>query len=339
VAGGYDDDDQLVPGADWIVRTDGNFETVPSPEGALPARFDQDFVAMPGGSVLVVGGCEDRDGSADECAPCRRGCRPEAGWEAFWIDSDHDAVRLELGKAAPRPRLLPAPDGAPYLVPQAGAAGFEAGHELLRFDPWAQGFFSVTPLEHPPELDRPLAQLDAGAAVWVSDAIDDAALLGQRFSTRNVFAQDLELITLVSSTNAHWPLHLAPGHAVQGDRYARLVPRASGPGSDFVLEVSGGAEVWLTDARFADFRLEVALDAGDAPELLIDSADHRCRWPEAGAERPATLRAERRENSVVLSAGDLETVCDVPTTRLALGLRAKSDPVQLSRLTVHRSTH
>jgi len=93
VAGGYDDEARWVPGADWIVRTnDGDFEIEPAPEHGMPTRIDQDFVAMPGGAVLAVGGCEDREGPADECAACRRGCPPEGGWDAYWIDADHDAV-------------------------------------------------------------------------------------------------------------------------------------------------------------------------------------------------------------------------------------------------------
>lgn len=336
VAGGYDDGDRLVPGADWIVRTeDGDFEIVASSEGSFPARFDQDFVAMPGGAVLAVGGCEDREGEPDECRACRRGCPPAAGWDAFWIDSAHDVTELALSQAAPRPRLLPAPDAAPYLVPEAGAAGFAAGEATLRFDPWGQTFTTVAPLEHPPDLDLPLVQVDAGALVWVTDAISEATLVGQRFSTRNVFAQDLELITLVSSTNARWPLHLAPGHGAGADRYARLVPREEGAGNDFVLEVSGGASVWLTDARFADFSLEVTLDRGDSVELLVDQSRNACSWPEAGP-RPTTLRAERTATRLALIAGDTEAECDVPATRVALGLRAPDAPVQLSRLTVRR---
>lgn len=336
VAGGYDDENRLVAGADWIIRSDdGDFETIASSEDAFPPRFDQDFVAMPGGGVLAVGGCEDREGSADECRPCRRGCPPAAGWDAFWIDAERVAVAFELNRPAPRPRLLPAPDGAPYLVPEAGARGFEAGDATLRFDPWDQRFTTVAPLEQPPELDLPMTQLDTGAAVWVTDAISDSALVGRRFSTRNVFAQDLELITLVSSTNARWPLHLAPGHGADENRYARLVPREDGPGSTFVLEVSGGASVWLTDARFADFSLEVTLDRGEAVELLVDRPGGACRWPEAGP-RPTTLRAERSATRLTLVAGGAEAVCDVPTTRVLLGLGAPSEPVQLSRLTVRR---
>ncbi len=337
VAGGYDDADRWVPGADWIVRTEnGGFEIAAGPENGLPTRIDQDFVAMPGGAVLAVGGCEDREGSEDECAACRRGCQPEAGWDAYWIDAARDVVELRLSQAVPRPRLLPAPDGAPYLVPAAGAAGFEAGAQLLRFDPWAQAFGAVASLEHPPELDLPLAQLDTGAALWVSDAIRDATLVGQRFSTRNVFAQDLELITLVSATNARWPLHLAPGHGGDGDRYARLVPREDGPGNDFVLEVSGGASVWLTDARFADFTLEVTLDRGETVALLLDRAGSTCRWPEAGS-LPTRLRAERIATRLTLSAGEEEVSCDLPSTRVALGLHAPGALVQLSRLTVRRT--
>jgi hypothetical protein len=339
VAGGVDGDDELVPGADWIVRTaNGDFETSASD---FPSRFDQDFVALPGGAVLAVGGCEDRAGSDEECAPCRRGCRPEAGWDAFWISKDRDVVQLSLQAAAPRPRLISAPDGAPYLVPEAGSEGFEAGAALLRFDPWDQVFRAVTPIAHPPELDLPVTGLDAGAAVWVTDAIPDASLVGQRFSTRNEFAQDLELITLVSSTNSRWPLHLAPGQGGEpgGARYARLVPGEAGAGSAYVLEVAGGAAVWLTDARFADFSFQVTLDQGKPPDLLIDSTAGECHWPAPGSERPQLLTARRTGTRLELTAEAEASTCELPSTRVAIGLRAGDAPVRLSRLSIHRDAN
>lgn len=336
VAGGVDDDDRLVPGADWIVRTaEGGFETSASD---FAPRFDQDFVAMPGGAVLAVGGCEDRAGSDDECAVCRVGCPPKAGWDAFWISKEGDVVELSLEAAAPRPRLVPAPDGAPYLVPEASSEGFEAGDTLLRFDPWDQVFRAVTPIDHPPALELPLTGLDTGAAVWVTDAIADAALVGQRFSTRSEFAQDLELITLVSSTNSRWPLHLAPGQGAEpeGARYARMVP---GDGNAYVLEVAGGAAVWLTDARFADFSFQVTLDQGEAPDLLVDSLVRACHWPAPSPERPQLLTANRTGTRLELRAGTEERTCEVPSTRVALGLRAPEAAVRLSRLSVRRDAH
>src|SRR5690606_10870403 len=115
VAGGHDSEGRPVPGAEWI---EGNpsqgFSVVTEPE-LFVGRTGQDFVAMPGGAVLAVGGCEERSGTDAECEMCPVGfCRPRDGWDGFWISGDRDVVQFPLDLAVPRPRLIAAPDGAPY---------------------------------------------------------------------------------------------------------------------------------------------------------------------------------------------------------------------------------
>lgn len=337
VAGGHDMNGNPIAGAEWIVgnAVDG-FETTPLEDPAFRARIDQAFVGMPGGSVLAVGGCDVNASSAGDCDGCRAGCAPQDGWDAFWIDHEHEVTALELDVAAPRPTLLAAPDGAPYLVvetPDSTASGSAA---LERFDPWKQAFYGAGRLARPPELDRPLESLDPGALVWVSEDANAATLVGRRFSTRDEFAQDLELISQVSGTNARWPLHLAPGQAAHDSTYARLVPRVEGSAQDFVLEMSGRASVWITDARFLDFWFEVTLDAGAPPVLLVDTPANRCRFANPPSKRPLTLRAQRRGSELTLEAEGSKTSCELPLTRVALGLRAHDDPTQLSKLSVRR---
>ncbi len=355
VAGGYDLAGKAVPGAEWLRRkTNSSFETAWSDEELLPRRVDQDFIAMPGGAVLAVGGCEDRSGPSEDCSMCRRGCQPEGGWDAFWIsaldpEQGPGVVRLALEAATPRPRLIPAPDGAPLLVAptELGTDGAPKGYRLMRFDPWAERFDTASELELPPDPDLPIAGLDVGAAVWVSEEAGAASLVGRRFSTRHAFAQDLELITLVSATNALWPLHLAPGRARQGDSgpNAELAPSSSGSSSKFSLHLSEGATVWITDARYADFALEVTLESGSLPELLVDDPGHRCAWRGKMPDEPQTLRAARSGTLVVLSqyAEDGNVIgepeeCEVALGRVALGLGVSKGKSELSRLNVRRGT-
>jgi hypothetical protein len=203
-------------------------------------------------------------------------------------------------------------------------------------------FRSLGDLEHPPALDRPAANLDDGAAAWVSDTADGTAdLIGRRFSTRNPFTQDLELITLTSETNPGWPLHLAPGQGTRAGSAAsaELVPREDPRTPGLVLQMQEGASVWITDTRYADFRLEVALEAGKAPALLAEAAGGRvrCRWPEAADGSELTLAALRTGAELVLTAGEHETACELGDARVALGLGSRADNTQLARWSVHRT--
>lgn len=337
VAGGHDIEGHLIETAEWIVgNPDDGFQAVPLEDDTFRARLDQDFASMPGGGVLAVGGCDLRTPATTGCDGCRDGCAPKNGWDAFWIDHDRQVTALELDVAAPRPTLLAAPDGAPYLVAETPYSAQAGAVALSRFDPWDEAFHSADMLDRPPRLDRPLQNLDSGALVWVSEADGVATLVGQRFSTRDEFAQDLELITLVSPTNARWPLHLAPGQAAQGSTYARLVPRTSGTARDFVLELSGGASVWITDARFGDFWFEVTLDAGAPPIVLVDTDTNRCRFAAPSSSRPLRLSARRRGEELELEVEGSKTRCEVTNSRVALGLKAHADATQVSKLSVHR---
>jgi len=346
VAGGYDLAGDPVPGAEWLRGSvQGGFDTERFEPELFTGRLDQDFVAMPGGAVLAVGGCEARTAGAAECAMCRAGCRPEAGWDAFWISGagelggERQVVRFELGNAAPRPRLIPAPDAAPLLIANAVETADEDSHELLRFDPWAQRFEVIGRLEHAPRANLPQLNLDAGAAVWVTDDGPTASLFGRRYSTRHALAQDLELISLVSSTNALWPLHLAPGQGAADPSApgARLVPRNPGGGGDFVLELGDGASVWVTDTRYADFDLNVTLESGPPPQLLLDAPHQACAWPADSERKPRVLQATRRGSCLELESGSERARCNLGTGRIALGFRAGPEATRLSALRVWRS--
>ena len=341
VAGGYDSDGRPVPGAEWIQGDPSQGFSVQAEGDLFAGRANQDFVAMAGSAVLAIGGCEERSGPDAECEMCPVGfCRPREGWDGFWISGDREVVRFTLDVAAARPRLISAADGAPYLI--ADAAAGQDVQRLWRFDPWAQSFVPAANLEAAPQPDLPVSALDAGAAVWVSERDGQALLMGRRFSLRNEFAQDLELITLVNSTSALWPLHLAPGQGspVGATPRARLVPRDAREGlaNDFVLELRQGADVWVTDARYGDFEVELTWEQGDLPRLLVDVGGRECSWPSAGAKPPGLLVARRSGHLIMLSRGEAEAVCDRQLEqRVALGLKGGDDFTHLSKLNIRRT--
>lgn len=295
---------------------------------------------MPGGAVLAVGGCEERSGTDAECEMCPVGfCRPRDGWDGFWISGDRDVVQFPLDLAVPRPRLIAAPDGAPYLI--ADAAPGDEVQQLWRFDPWAQRFVPAARLANAPHPELPLSMLDPGAAAWVAERDGEAVLMGRRFSVRHELARDLGLITLVSSTSALWPLHLAPGQGSPTGATARaqLVPRSASEelGSDFVLELRQSASVWVTDARYGDFDVELTWEAGELPALLVGTPERKCSWSSSGSKPPDHLVARRRSTRITLVLGDREVTCDAGTEqRIALGLLGGSDFTHLSRLDIRR---
>src|SRR6478736_5086957 len=104
------------------------------PVGALEWRA-ADASPLPGGAVLAVGGCEDREALAGEdCASeCLRGCPPRpsaaeaAHFEAYWISADGALTALDFPLSAGHPSLLPGSDGGPWLIAGSGRPGSSDG--------------------------------------------------------------------------------------------------------------------------------------------------------------------------------------------------------------------
>lgn len=326
VAGGETLDGDLVASVEWR-----NAELQEDSVRDFEPRFDQAFVAMPGAAVLAVGGCEDRADSEETCAVCRRGCPPEDGWDAFFIDQESNYVRFTVDVPVPHPLLIAADDGSPVLVTEND----DGDATLLRFDPWARTFRAVDAGDAPlPDPDRPFVSLDSGAYVYVADQGDRALLWGRRFSTRNVFSHDTELVRLTHTSNASWPLHLAPGAAL--DSITGLVPGESAT-SPWVLKLARGS-VWLTDTSYADFELELELAPGGTPRLRV--AGRTCSWPDHDTSTGRTLSAVRRGDVTTLSIDEDVSSCQVGRGRVSLGLSApaarETEPARLTRLSVAR---
>src|SRR5450755_2419818 len=93
VAGGTDADGHPVGALEWRSADASSLGAPWDGSTTLPPRFDRAFAALPGGAVLAVGGCEDRDPvPGEDCSVwCQRGCPPtpvrskQPSYDAFWI--------------------------------------------------------------------------------------------------------------------------------------------------------------------------------------------------------------------------------------------------------------
>lgn len=344
VAGGeLADGSAPVDTVEWL-SADASRLTTPPPL-SFDARFDRAFVAMPGGGILGVGGCEPRaPGPAEDCAPCRRGCVPEGGFDAVWISPEGVATTLPIEAAAAEPVLIAGSEGAPWLI---------VGGALYRFNPWRARFeASFTPAELPAPglsdaegvwhpLPRPLA-VDPGAFVWVSTAEHGPALVGLRHGTRGPFVRDPELLGNTAPSDGLRPLFLAPDRAPTEEGATPLSLR-------FERDAMGRPRLWLgfgrvqvVDARFADARLDLGLARGSLPLVFLGSSElggFACPWP--GAQQPVTdpeaLVIERRGERATLVRGELRRDCDVPPERLGIAVGGGgAEPTVLSELAIER---
>jgi hypothetical protein len=279
-----------------------NLRTV---ETERPA-YQSALVALPGGAALYVAGCAPTEDDST-CAPCARGCPTEADRAAVWIREDGTLDPVELPFAVSSPTLVPGDDGSPWLY---------SGDSLFRFNPW-RARFEETALrgDAPPPNGAALA-LDAGAFVWLS-AGAEPRLTGVRTGTRDQYARDVALLTLTAPSDSGWPLHLCPGAARTTKPFS---------GSLELLETP----VWLTDATFADFDVELTFEGappviwlltaptGGQPQLAFGAAD--TPWPEAIDDTPGeTVRFERRGSRVILERGGTRAEYAAPSGRVSVG--------------------
>lgn len=310
-----------------------------------PAALDRAFVPLAGGAALAAGGCEPAAASS-ECVPCEggTGCVSRAAW---WIDPQgiaHELEPLPAALAAARPALVPAAEGAPWLL-ASGALG--------RFDPW-RARFDVVAVPMAASSGGLLAEpraLEPGSFVWLSSAEGGVELAGLHHSQRGRFTQDVA------------PLLVGTSRGVQPLR----PPSADGEttlsyGAATGLALAGSAAVAsIADTDYADFALELTLRAGPPPLLrlvgTVDSDDGgtsfgglECPWPEVAPDAglPLRLGVRRRRDEVRLSL-DPAAAPPAPTAGGAPCRRALPERVsiqivgtrggttELSRIEIRRS--
>lgn len=319
VGGGVDAAGDVVPDLEWLAADGSQHLRLSSDVRSAPAPG---FAAMPGGAVLAVGVCVPGQSSAErpDCIPGR------LERQVAWIRADYGVDRLPpLPLSTSDPRLIPAADGAPYLLATTAAGA----RVLLRFDPWSGAF--VAP-EHAPELlpvagTAPIAA-DPGLFVWLSPFGDALSIRAFRHGTRNRYSRDVA------------PLLLAGGAHVAPDR-------APLPGSGIVygafgLELEARADpprAFVTDTSYADLRLEIELAAPtDAPPRValggVVLGDGDCPWP--GDATSSTLLVRRGSSDVTLARGSAVSACDLPPGRVTVELRAPAAGVSRVRSLVIR---
>jgi hypothetical protein len=275
---------------EWLSRDARTRVAVETPE-ELPPRHDRAFAAMPGGGVLVVGGCAPRDSSSDDdCGVCRSGCPPAGGaYDAWWILPDDTLHRLDsFALAAPRPVLLGDDAGRPILAPGTGDA-------LYVFDPWRAEFDVLAGMDVPcpPRAGLPAIGLGDETFFWVGEC-DSPALFGMRRGTRGRYARDVE-----------WAPDRPPSGLVEPDG-DRLV---FAPGSNVVVYASGD---------YADFTLELDLAAESAvPRLMLTAVERVGPLAIDLPDTPARVVRITRTGSKLTVAGAAH---DVPAGRLRVGL-------------------
>lgn len=350
IGGGVGLDGALsLPVAEWL-SPEGKLQNKPrSP--AIPPRFERAFVAMSGGGVLAVGGCEDRPaGSAEDAercaASCSRGCPPLGGYDAWWLAADGAATQVSLdGISAPRPILLPGSDGSPWLV----AANLETASEprLFRFDPWAQRFVSARVPEGirvpRPGTTAPVA-IDTDTFVWIDDERGHGELVGMRLSTRNRYVQDQGLVLLYDPEDPRRPQHLVPDRPLgRAARYAGALElfgaafRAQLAEPDFEPDVT----IRVADADYADVTVKLRVKGDALPLVVLGDAllgGPDCPWPEGSSSGGDfdSLTVARKSTRAELRFRGAARVCSVKPGRLTLGLRANSGASVVTQLDVLR---
>ncbi|MEO6600582.1 MAG: hypothetical protein ABIQ16_11950, partial [Polyangiaceae bacterium] len=360
VGGGVDRDGHPVAGLEWR-EADATRRLAPPFDGSteLPPRFDRAFAALPGGAVLAVGGCADREPNAGEdcSAWCAHGCPPEPDaksgqrYDAYWISPEGGSSALDFPLGAAQPVLLPGSDGRPWLVANdSDAQGRAVANQrrLYRFDPWRQHFDRV-----PIDLDLEAAQsapqfvaIGSDAFVWLDQRALGPVLHGVRLGTRSLFSNDLDLIQERDAEDVTRPAHLVPDHpagtSVSYDSvHASLSFSASEPGT-----VSNC--VWLTDATFADFSAQIGFTSNVLPGLRLGSRwlsdptstshDDVCTLPKQSDAKGGTLLLLRSGKHLTLSLGDMRSECTVETARLSIALCASDlGIVNITRLRVTRA--
>jgi hypothetical protein len=351
VGGGVDSNGGPVASAQWFTADAG--KTVGDSEAdleiPLPPRHDWSFVALPGGGVLGVAGCdpaltpEETCETDDDC--CLARCGPERGCPsdtAIWFTRDRTATEFRAPATFSAPLLAPGSDGSPWLVD----AGLPTA-PVYRFDPWRTEFQRTTAtLSAPPGRSRqatgsagfgpqpPLVSLGPDTFAWFS-ADAPPSLMVFRGGTRGPLSNDLPLVVLTDPDDPARPAHLAPDRATGDGLFVRNQESMQ---NELRLAAGAGAtRVWLTDARFGD--ATVRIDFEDAPpRLLVDALEvgsAECPWPRPD-ESSGSVSITRRGTALHLAQGRAVARCDGPDGAVSLGLRAGARPSRVSRFEVVR---
>lgn len=334
----------------------------------LPPRPHRAFVAMPGGGVLSVGGCDpDERGQCDTV-------------DAWWITPEHalEPITIDrLGRncALPeRPLLAAGSDGSPYLIAVGDPEDPACAFALYRFNPWPREHsaeaeaclaeatesacnvldigprFELTDIQLTPRPDPrvPLLSLAADNFLWVSRE-QPGSLSGVRLGDRGALTRDaLPLVTLTDTLNRLRPLHLVPDRNLLTPLRRGEVPAVEFDGALTLRPASAPTSVWVSDTHYEDVSVtldltpEGAQSAGPPPSILLGNttlgADSECAWPDLPSTPPSPLIAQllRRGTEVELRVAGLVRHCSVPAGARVLGFRAGSATTRVRSIAIGR---
>jgi hypothetical protein len=338
VGGGSLQDGSLsAPVGEWLSADAQRDATRLSPD--VPPRFDRAFVAMPGGGVLAVGGCDDRPPSSESdrvaCEVCKTGCPPLDGWDAWWIDERGGARPVLLpGISAAEPVLLAGSDGSPWLV--AAERATPDVPQLYRLNPWAARFEpeELSPSVRLPGFGRPVLALAPDTFVWVDDSDGAGRLLGLRLGARSRFTHDATLVLSSDPRDPSRPAHLVPTRA----------PTETTSYDGALTLGDPELTVLVADTDYADVTIELRL-AGQALPLVVLGdvvlGGDACPWPEgaaSGAGDDEATVVRRGERAELRYRGARAAACSVAPGRLTIGLRAGSAEATVRRLQITRDS-
>jgi hypothetical protein len=383
VGGGYDSSGSPVSEVEWL-SPDASTHVSPGAEpcGVMPdppcalleqPRHHRDFVALPGGGALTVGGCAP--GEQDE--DCERFCGvgfgcPAPEPSATWIAPDGELTEVgfehptsSCAGATPfspeHVRLAPGSDGSPWLFASDEDRDYPCD-AVFRFQPWSNiracpsrenlpsegsGDLSRCPVFVPVELDvtdwpdmrARLTSLGPDAFVWMTEG-EAPFFAGARAGVRGVLSQN-ETLLLTDPSAPEVPLHLAPDRRPDaGNELPSAIFRYEE--GRLILEpatdTAPSVRVFVTDARYDDVTVTLGFSGDGIPLLLLDSAEigsESCPWPE-NAVSPLVIT--RRAESVTMTDADGATSrCETaPRGSIALGFRAGTSATTITSLGVKR---
>jgi hypothetical protein len=334
----------------------------------LPPRPHRAFVAMPGGGVLSVGGCDRR-----ESVPCDT-------VDAWWITPEHALEPITIDRRErncplpERPLLTAGSDGSPYLIAVGDVADPACAFALYRFNPWPREHsaeasaclanvtapdcdvldvgprFELTNvrLTPPPDPRVPLLSLGPDNFLWVSRE-QPGTLSGVRMGNRGTLTRDaLPLVALTDELNRFRPLHLVPDRNTLTPLRRGEAPAVAFDGTLTLHPPTTPVSVWVTDTRYADVTVTLDLTpegdepVGPPPVILLGNtllgAEPECAWPALGSASPSPLLAEliRRGTDVELRLAGHSRHCSVPAGSLALGFRAGSAATRVRSIAIVR---
>ncbi|MCA9632523.1 MAG: hypothetical protein KC766_32945 [Myxococcales bacterium] len=288
--------------------------------GSTPLRASEfaRFAPLPGSTVLGVGVCPV---DAPTCDPLRG---------AVWLAGERVFPLPPLPVDLQDPQLLPAARGEPWLITGSGQERVS-----YRFFPWESRFVANP---DPPSALPPQAALavDPGAFVWA----EAGRVLGVRSDVRQALARDIGPQLLTQPTLETGVVPTSPPNL--DDPEAPLSFTAAG------LGLRSFGSVWISDASFAGFDLEITRAAGAPPRVFLQGVSHRCTadacggsrllgagdcaWPSVATES-RVLKVVRQGAQIRLTASDEETLCELSGLgdRVRIGIAAAGDGVTTLR--------